>query len=371
MDFTRLAEFLEASARQYDRPFFDFVVHKNGKQLYRKQYGFSDEAQSVPVSGNERCYMYSCSKIVTCAAALTLLEQGKYHMDDAVKRYLPEFAHISVKGKIGVECAKKDVTVRNIFAMTSGLDYDLRSEGICAALRKNAHATTAEIVDSLARYPFASQPDEKFIYGLSHDVLARLIEVWSGKKFSEYVKEAIFEPLGMNSSTFCVTEEVKKSLAPKYIYDYEAKKRARHDENDYLFSDAYESGGAGMVSTANDYIKFLDALQEGRILSKYTLRMMRTPQLSFRQLEPEQVWWTRGYLYGCGVKVHVDRATSDNNAPLGIFGWSGAAGSTAIVDPKNRLTILYMQHMHYDEQGDFEPRLLNVLYSCLGDEVTL
>lgn len=371
MDFARLTAFLETSARQYDRPFFDMIVHKDGKEIYRKKYGFADEKNGVPVSGNEQCYLYSCSKIVTCAAALTLLEKGKYHMDDPVKRYLPEFSAIRVKGKDGVVRAQKDLTVRNLFAMTSGMDYDLHSEAINAALQKNAHATTEEIIRSLAQYPFSAQPDKRFVYGLSHDVLARLIEIWSGKKFSEYVKEEIFEPLGMSASTFCVTEEVKNSVVPKYAYDYELKRRVLCDGNEHLFSDAYESGGAGMVSTAEDYIKFLDGLASGRVLARYTLRLMSTPQVTPQQLAPENVWWTHGYSYGCGVKIHVDRAKSDSNAPLGVFGWSGAAGAAAIVDLKNNLTVFYLQHMHYNDQGDFEPRLFNVLYSCLGDEVEL
>ena len=131
-------------------------------------------------------------------------------------------------------------------------------------------------------------------------------------------------------------------------------------------------GGAGLISTSDDYLKFLDGLISGKILSKYTLQMMTTNQLSEEQIGAAKNWWVfSGFGYGLGVKVHTDKSTSDNNAPLGVFGWSGAAGSMPIADIKNGLTIFYKQHMLYDHQGEFESRLLNVIYSSLGDEVRL
>lgn len=372
MDYARLTEFLTAYPALYDIPFAALKIHRGGKEIYRYEYGFLDEAKTTPISGDERYYMYSCSKIVTCVAALTLLEKGKYHLDDAVSLYLPEFKNMKVKIADGTEEARSQISIRDLFTMTSGMDYDYNAEEIKAALKENPNASTAEIIRAIAKRPLVAHPREKFNYGFSHDVLARLIEVLSGVRFSDYVEETIFKPLGMEYSTF-KSREVKDKIAPLYRYNYATRRSERyHGGNWYIFSDDYESGGAGMVSTIDDYLKFLDGLKGGKLISKYTLKSMLANQLGEAQLaESRNCWVFRGFGYGLGVRVHNDKRTSDNNAPLGIFGWSGAAGAMPIVDLKNDLTIMYVQHMLYDDQGEFESRLLNVIYSCLGEEVEL
>lgn len=372
MDFTRLTEFLETYTERYDIPFYGLTIHKNGKEIYNHNVGFLDKARTIPIKGDEHYYMYSCSKIVTCVAALMLMEKGKYHLDDPIGLYLPEFKNMSVKTPDGSVKANSPVTVRNLFTMTSGMDYDYNAPEIRSAIKQNKNISTAEMMQIFAKRPLAVEPNEKFIYGFGHDVLSRLIEVWSGMRFSDYVEEEIFKPLGMRSSTFKY-RKVKDSVAPLYKYNYETRQSELYTGgNFYIFSDNYESGGAGLISTSDDYLKFLDALIDGRLISKYTLKMMTTNQLNDEQMVDAKNWWVfRGFGYGFGVKVHTDKSTSDNNAPLGVFGWSGAAGSMPIVDLKNGITIFYTQHMLYDNQGEFESRLLNVIYSCLGDEVDL
>lgn len=372
IDFTRLTEFLEKYPKRYDIPFYGLTIHKNGKEIYKKKFGFLDKAKSLPIQGNERYYMYSCSKIVTCVAALTLMEKGKYHLDDAVSLFLPEFGNMTVKTPAESVKANSPVTVKNLFTMTSGMDYDYNAPEIRSAIEQNKNITTAEMIRVLAKRPLAAQPGERFLYGFSHDVLARLVEVWSGMRFSDYVEETIFKPLEMAHSTFNF-KEAQSFIAPLYKYNYETRQPELYKNgNYYIFSNEYESGGAGLISTPDDYLKFLDGLISGKILSKYTLQMMTTNQLNDEQMvEAKNSWVFRGFGYGLGVKVHTDKSTSDNNVPLGVFGWSGAAGSMPIADIKNGLTIFYEQHMLYDHQGEFESRLLNVIYSCLGDEVQL
>ena len=160
IDFTRLTEFLEKYPKRYDIPFYGLTIRKNGKEIYKKKFGFLDKAKSLPIQGNERYYMYSCSKIVTCVAALTLMEKGKYHLDDAVSLYLPEFENTTVKTPDGSVKANSPVTVKNLFTMTSGMDYDYNAPEIRSAIEKNGDISTAKMVKVLAIRPLAAQPNE-------------------------------------------------------------------------------------------------------------------------------------------------------------------------------------------------------------------
>ena len=226
-----------------------FVYHKH-KPVYRHLCGYSDLENKIPVNGNELYYMYSCTKFVTCAAALTLYEKGAFLLSDPVYLYIPEWKDVKYRDKGGnLHNVETPITVGQLFSMTGGLDYNLQADCIKEVYKKtNGRCPTLEIAKAFAKEPLEFQPGECWNYGFGHDILAALIEVWSGKKYSEYVKEAIFEPLGMNNSFYHMTSEIKLRMAQEYTQaEGEYTSRNMNFRNEYVLGSEYESGGAGLI----------------------------------------------------------------------------------------------------------------------------
>lgn len=207
---------------------------------------------------------------------------------------------------------------------------------------------------------------------MCHDVLGALIEVVSGKSFGTYLRDEITGPLGMNDTAFNLNDEQQKRLIPQYAYNDELEKAVRMDGNGFRVGTELESGGAGLLSTVSDYARFLNALTglgtspEGvRILSQASVELMRTDHLS--EMTRGDYSWDHmyGYGYGLGVRTHISKAGSGSLSPLGEFGWSGAAGCMAIIDPDSELTVMYAQHLLNSQEPYVQRRLRNVVYSCL------
>lgn len=371
MNFSKLDEFLDNAINMTGVPGSHIVIHRKGEKIYEKKTGYSDIEKKIPIVGNETYDMYSCSKILTCITALTLLEKGVYHLDDPVSMYLPEYANIRVFCPNGVDSrpAKTVLTVRHLFSMTGGISYADRP-AVDKAIREGK-TSTRDIVKAMSEDPFVFDPGEGYMYSWCHDILGACIEVWSGKTLGEYCKEAVLDPLGMSETSYLQRPDLVARKAKKYKNDSPTDATAREpfETDKFHFTKEYESGGAGVISTVDDFIKLLDGIILGKVVSRSTLKLMYTPQLNAKQYEmASRDWWCmRGHSYGLGVKILTDPATADNNAPLGIFGWDGWAGSVAILDPTTDTTIFYAQHMMYSMQGKFEPRLTNVIYGCLED----
>ena len=177
---------------------------------------------------------------------------------------MPEFEQMYVKTEDGVKKAENAITIRHLFTMTAGFDYDLFSPEFMQ-LREDTDSKcpTREAMKYLAKRPLCFEPGAKWQYSLCHDVLGAVIEVASGMKFEEYVKKNIFDVLGMKDSTFLLPMERLDEVAEHYVFD-EEKKRAvpRSKMPDYRLGSEYASGGAGCVSTVNDYIKFLEGMSK-------------------------------------------------------------------------------------------------------------
>jgi len=222
---------------------------------------------------------------------------------------------------------------------------------------------------------------------LSHDVLAAVIEIISGKKFRDYIKENIFDPLEMKNSYYH-NEKVQHLMAEQYMYvnsketdivklQAEAGKRKEGKivnvgkKVDLIFGPEYDSGGAGITTTVSDYSKLAAALSNQgksnngeRILSPGTIELMRTNQLSDSQKETYRWKQLKGYGYGLGVRTLTDVALSGTTGSIGEFGWGGAAGATVLVDPDRKISMFYAHHMRNPQEGYYQPRIRNVLYSC-------
>lgn len=380
MDFSALTEYIDGLYRTEGIPSSQIVIHRNGEEIYRHSAGFQDVATGEPIRRDALYFMYSCSKVVTVIAAMQFLEQGKFLMSDKVEKYLPEFAGIRVAS---VTPRMQPITVApqhalriwNLFTMTSGLDYDFKAPALVACLEEHhGNPTTAEFVRAMAKKPLCFHPGTHWQYSLSHDVLARLVEVWSGMRFSEYVQKNIFDPIGMTHSCYHLTDELVPRMAAQYRFDKELDKAVDVGlVNAHVPGPNYDSGGAGMISCMDDMMLLADTLtRKGvtadgkRILSACTVDLMRTDCLDERT-RPDFNWDSmRGYGYGFGVRVMVDPKKGGSLSPVGEFGWGGAAGSYLHADPANGISVIYMQHMLNNKETIVHPRLRNLIYAGLG-----
>ena len=365
MDFSRLTAFL-ASLIERGIPSVDCAVSLNGQCVYR---------HGVRAGKDGLYFLYSVSKVITCAAAAQLLERGKLLLTDEICEYLPEYRDMAVKSKDGhLEEAQTRITVRHLFTMTAGLNYNLETEAIASAVRESGgRAPTREIARAIAQGPLDFEPGAHWQYSLCHDVLAALVEAVSQMRFADYVRENIFAPLGMEDSTYHPTPAQAARIAPQYQYDGEARralpipKAARH-----VLGPEYDSGGAGVVSSVSDMLAFAQALANGgtgangaRILSPRTVDLMRINQLSEAQSRDFNWPQMAGYGYGLGVRTMVCPALGGSLSSIGEFGWGGAAGAYIMIDPDHRLCAFYAQHMLNNQEPYVHPRLRNLIYQSV------
>lgn len=321
-------------------PNFDLIIYKDGKCVLRHMGGFVDLDKKIPTSGKEKYHIYSCSKLITCVAAMQLWEKGMFSLEDDIADYIPAFKELKVKTEDGVRKAKNHIKIEDLFRMTSGLSYNISYSEMEEYMNiPGNHCPTVGLANILAKAPLEFEPGEDWVYGLNHDVLGALVEILSGEKFEDYVKNHIFDPLGMENSTFSHPVEDWEGFAHQYQYNKETGEFVPFFGKKFYFGKEHASGGGGCVSTAEDYIKFLEALRIGDIiLKKETIEMMATDRLEDKHREG---YHSKKYPMGYGLGMRTPRLDPKRTE----FGWGGAAGAFASVDPVNNMTIFYVQHV--------------------------
>jgi len=388
MSFEKLTQYLESLKDSDGIEGLDLIIKKNHQVLYRHKQGCNDYDCTRLVSEQDLYYLYSCTKIATMVACMQQVEAGRIRLDAPVAEYLPEFAHMKVAdhfelGDFGnmpnqaspSHPAKNPILIRQLMAMTAGLSYNTASEPIAELKRKSGnHASTREMAGAIARMPLLYEPGTRHAYSLGHDVIAAVIEVVTGQRFGDYVVEHVFEPLGVSDVFFHLREEDKGRLAAQYSCDFKTGRKSRHQGNTFELTDQYDSGGAGLIATVDGYSALLDALACGgvgangvQILSEESIEAIRTPQLNAVQLDDFTMkgMFRPGYNYGLGVRVLVDATKA--KSPAGEFGWDGAAGAYALVDPKNGISLFYAQAILglRGVYSDIHPRIRDLVYECL------
>ena len=352
MDFSSLTKYLENLDKNLI-PDCEIAVYKDHECLYKNS--FCKEDYDPKEAGKDTYFIFSCTKVITVVSALRLVEEGKMGLDDPVSKYLPEFAKLYVKKGNETFQAKKILTVRHLFSMQGGYTYFYGYDSIQKVIKdSDGKASTREVVAAMAEFPLEFEPGDDFCYSLCHDILAAVVEVVSGKKFSEYLNEVIFAPLGMKDTTFEATEEMLSRMKQQYRVDPITSCAVPKEATcNYKFTENYESGGAGLISTLEDYTKFADALACGeskdgyRILKPETVELMKTNHLNEKSLERFRITFVqnKGCGYGLGVRTLMDEKMAFSLSPKGAFGWDGAAGSYCLVDTENHISIFYAQHV--------------------------
>lgn len=377
MNFNKLDEFL-LSLEKRGMAGTDCAIYLDGSLVHRHMQGLADREQNVPITNSTLYRMYSMTKPVTCVAMLQLYEQGRFLLTDPVGLYLPEFAHMTIEHHHPAETAT--ITMWHLFTMTAGLSYNLETEPLQKLYHeKPERYTTREFVSALAQSPLLFPPGEHWYYSLAHDVLAACVEVFSGLTFGEYLKQNIFDPLGMNDVYFHVPENQMDRSCVRYFYkaDKDAYIRDSADEgrnrfNRYQQSRNFESGGAGLTTTVDEYAKFANMLTHRgvsetgrRVIGAATLDLMRENHLTNAQMLDYDWIQSRGYGYGLGVRTLISCADAGSCGSLGEYGWAGAAGTYFLSDPERKLTIVYGQQASPSDEEFVHNRLRNIIYAAL------
>ena len=336
-------------------------VLKDGKPVYKNCCGMADEARGIKWTEDTIVRLYSMSKPITAAAAMILFDRGKLDLDDKVSWFIPGFKDQKVWTEDGLVPVNNEVSIRHLLNMTSGLCYPDDWFPAGAEMSKlytrldNEYkagnpSDTMTYANLIGQQPLAFQPGERWLYGTSADVLGAVIEVISGKKFSDFLREEIFEPLGMVDTDFYVPEDKLCRFAENYQRMEDGSLvpcEWQHLGLTYLCrkKPEFESGGAGLCSTMNDYAAFATMLlNEGeykgkRILSRNAVRYLTSAQLTEKQ--SGEIDWDsmQGYSYGNLMRI----AEKDQGISIrkGEYGWDGWLGCFFCNDPVNKYTFMY------------------------------
>lgn len=340
------------------------VLHK-GQVIFRESYGYADRENQVPMKDDTIFKLYSMSKPVTSAAAMIAVEKGLIGIQDPVSKYLPEYGNLKVYNADGtIRPAKTEMTVFQLLTMTSalcypnidtptGMDMCKVFDAAKEKLLRGEHTSTREYCRLIAGVPLDFDPGERWAYGLSADVLGCIIEVASGQKLSEFMKAELFEPLEMTDTDFYVPKEKWHRLAQWYLKDETTGKLNVFEDihlgvGKYEESPLFESGGAGLVSTLEDYSHFAQMMINGgnykgrQILKPESIEMMSKDQLKTEQKVRFDWDSVKGHGYGFLMRVLLDPKEAATKATKGEFGWDGWTGTYVIMNPAQELLIVYL-----------------------------
>ena len=356
------------------------MVARRGKVVHFVPYGFMDLENKKPMRRDTIMRFYSMTKAITSTAALILYDDGRLKLDDPVSKYLPELKGLQVYAAEGNRAPGREMTIRDLMRHTAGLTYGFFGDTPVDQLYGKANVldretNLAEMTSKLARLPLLYEPGKDWVYSVSVDVLGRVVEVVSGKPLDDFFQERILAPLDMKDTGFFVPAEKVGRFAVNYSSDGNGNLTVRDAPatSHYLTDPKLLSGGGGLVSTAQDYMRFLmmvegnGQLQGVRVLSKDAIKLMTTNQL------PDGVGWIRfgdevreGVGFGLGFSVRVKMSDWDPQGRIGEYGWGGAASTHYWVSPKDDLIVITLEQvMPYSFQTEFAVK--GLVYDAIVD----
>jgi CubicO group peptidase (beta-lactamase class C family) len=370
MSAERLARLDKAVHAYVDRgrtPGVVTLVARHGKIVHFDAYGPA-EIGGRKTSKDDIFRMYSMTKPITSVALLMLYEEGKFQLTDPLHKFYPAFKDVKVfagtdgSGQMRLEAPKRPPTIEDVFRHTAGFSYGFGNDTPVDALYQKEDFFAKDLTNlmqKLPTFPLIYQPGERWVYSVSHDVQAALVEQLSGMKFDEFVRTRIFEPLGMKDSMFAIPA-AKKGRVPALYSPMDGKlvKAAGG------LADGYGNtvfGGLSISTTAGDYARFAQMLLgkgelDGvRLLSPKTVELMATNHLPEAAMKNGQlgIGAAAGTGYGLGVSVLLDPALRGNLGSAGEFGWSGAASTHVLIDPQEDMVAIYCTQLL---GGDFNLR---------------
>ncbi|HTY64668.1 MAG TPA: serine hydrolase domain-containing protein [Acidobacteriota bacterium] len=358
------------------------LIARHGTIVYHKAFGMADIEAGKKMQTDSLFRLYSMTKPVTSVALLTLYEEGKFQLTDPLEKYIPAFKDVKVfvktddSGNMVLEAPKRKITMQDVFRHTAGFAYGFGDTPVDKAYQQAGLDfaklnSLKELVDKLAKLPLLYQPGERWVYSLSHDVQAYLVEYFSGMRFDKYVQSRILKPLGMKDAVF----GIPKDYVARYTTNYGPKKEGGIQPIDKPESSIYARytdhpfGGLSLSSTTMDYFRFAQMLlnhgklDNARILGRKTVELM-----TMNHLPPQipDIGMIPGTGYGLGVSSLINPALSGNLGSPGIFGWGGAASTQVFVDPKEDLVALYFTQLMPGDMS-MQARFQTLVYGALID----
>jgi CubicO group peptidase (beta-lactamase class C family) len=361
------------------------LIARRGKIGYFEAWGTMDREANKPMRKDALFRIYSMTKAVTGVAVMMLYEEGKFTLNEPVSKYLPELGGLKVavdkkdpatgKRIYYTVPSERDMTILDLLRHTSGLDYqgprDEKGEWLYPKLGvTRTDITIAEAVKRMGQAPLVHQPGSTWDYSLSTDVLGRLVEVASGKTLDKFFEERIFKPLGMVDSGFYVPQEKWERLATLYAPndDKTIKRSTAPPQESYKKPAVLLLGGAGLVSTAMDYARFVQMLLGGgeldgvRILSRKTVELMSADHLG--DLPRAGNLLPVGYGFGLTFAVNLGPGKNGNIGSEGEYYWGGAAGTRFWIDPKEQMIMIQiLPHTGLTYGGEFK----QLAYQAIAD----
>ncbi|MGO4701988.1 serine hydrolase domain-containing protein [Dyella sp. 2RAB6] len=353
------------------------LVARHGHVVDWQAYGYRDLARREPLRRDDIFRIYSMTKTVTTVAVLMLMEEGKLALDDPLSRYLPGFEHPQVltDGAAGRPTIKP-VTLHALLTHTAGYPAGLKGDEPAVKRMERIDPHGAKdlrgFAERMSRVPLAADPETRFGYdGASLELAARVVEVVSGESFERFLQERIFQPLDMHDTGFAVPEAKRARVVDITTMASNGKLRiadgasATHPGAPL---NAYTSGAGGLYSTAADYARFAQMLLDGGTLDGHTVLGRKTVALMLRNqltmLDPPVNQFNAGEGFGFGGYVVLDPAKRGQPGSPGQFGWSGAASTYYMIDPReDLLAILLLQHLPREDGGKDLPRLSRSFYA--------
>ena len=355
------------------------VVARKGKIAYWETVGKADREGGKPMADDTIFRIYSMTKPIVGVALMTLFEEGKFALRDPVKNHIPELGDLKVWVD-GTEVSPgREMTVQDLMRHTSGMTYGLFGDSPVDKMYTDANVlggnkSVADFIEKLAKLPLKHQPGSAWEYSVSVDVQGRLIEILSGKDLATFMKERIFDPLGMRDTSFRMTAE----KADRFVQIYQKSKDKKQivpapkSRTDRYYNDSqWYSGGGGLVSTTRDYLRFCQMMLNGgvldgvRILSRKTVDLMTIDHIAS---VPRASSISRaGYGFGLDFAVHIDPAESGLNGSVGEYNWGGLAGTIFWIDPAEEMIGLYMIQMLPPRFGNTGDQFKRLAYQAIVD----
>ena|SRR5690606_9468365 len=360
------------------------LVARRGQIVYLNAFGDRDRESNAPMTPETMFRIASQTKAIVSTAVMMLQEEGALLIGDPVGDYLPEFRETTVAlprddGGYDVVRARRPITIRDLLTHTSGFGYGTgvaadrwQSAGLQGWYFADRDEPIAETVKRIAALPADAQPGERWVYGYSTDILGALVERVSGQPLDRFLAERIFEPLGMHDTHFYVPEAKRDRLATVYAAAeggtiVRAEGAGPNGQGDYVDGPRKSfSGGAGLVSTATDYARFLQMLLNGgeldgvRLLGRKTVELMTIDHLG-------EVTFRPGEGFGLGFSIVEDVGRRGTPGSVGEFGWGGAYHSTYWVDPAEELVVVYLTQLLPAGDIDDHQKLRALVYQAIVD----
>ncbi len=356
------------------------AIIRKGKVVHFDTYGFEDVDSKDPLKENSIFRIYSMTKPIVSIGLMMLYEEGKFQLNDPLHKYAPEFKDMQVYvGDGKMEAAKQPIRIVDVLRHTTGFGYGWgfppnKVDSLYKEGAKRAGTTNRAFLKAMSTLPLYHQPGKGWRYSVSTDVAGALLELISGQPLDEYLEEHILNPLGMKDTHFEVPDEKDERFITNYTHKKDGSLQAidHPSMSKYCKEVTMFSGGGGLVSTANDYLRFCQMLlNKGelngvRLISPKTLELMtgdhtkNTPHAGGPIVLP-----AKGTAFGLGFSVTTDLAATEMLGSEGAYGWGGAAGTYFRIDPKEDMAILMMiQVMPYNHLQARE-KFHNLVYQAI------